>query len=196
MTKSGQLRVLWLFMPPHRSTLWLEALWFCSDCWQITSLRQTVCTVICKWPDRICVSKYHQHICIGCCGNSVGVSNYVRWWRGFPTWKKWRSIISPLQTIALLRRIRQTRRRRRLVYVVMFRAVAMAGFTVQREIWFKQPEHPDWEASVKIRLESHFKPPPNVAWNAFHVFILLSIVSKINLSTPKTGFGLAVWIKP
>ncbi len=34
---------------------------------------------------------------MGCCGNDTGASNYVRWRRGFPTWKhdKSRSIISP-----------------------------------------------------------------------------------------------------
>ena len=59
----------------------------CSDCRQIRfasqirSLRQTVCSVICKWSDWICVSRHHQPICMGCCGNNIGVSSYVCWWR-------------------------------------------------------------------------------------------------------------------
>ena len=32
-------------------------------------------------------------------------------------------------------------------------------------------EHLDWDASVKIRLESHFKPPPNVAWIPFATIV-------------------------
>ena len=42
-------------------------------------------------------SRHHQPICIGCCGNSVAISNYnICWWHSFPTQKheKWRYIIS------------------------------------------------------------------------------------------------------
>ncbi len=58
---------------------------------------KTDCTIICRWSDRIFMSRHHQPICMGWCGDDLGVSNYVRWWRGFPMRKheKWRSIISP-----------------------------------------------------------------------------------------------------
>lgn len=43
--------------------------------------------------DQIGVSRHHQPIFMGCCGNDQGVSNYARWQHDFPTWKlvKWRS---------------------------------------------------------------------------------------------------------
>lgn len=57
----------------------------CSDRRQIrvVSSRQTVCSVIFKWSDRICVFRHHQPICMSCCGNGIGFCN--RRWRCFPT---------------------------------------------------------------------------------------------------------------
>lgn len=75
---------------PHRKFCLLctqHWLWhrLCSDCRQISvvSSRQTVCSVIFKWSDRICVFRHHQPICMSCCGNSIGFCNC--WWRCFPT---------------------------------------------------------------------------------------------------------------
>jgi len=42
--------------------------------------------------------------------------------------------------------------------------VTIRQFKRQFEIRFEQPERPDWDASVKLLLESHFKPPPYVVW--------------------------------
>ncbi len=58
----------------------------CSDCKhftfvsQIGSLSRTVCSVIWKWSDGICVSKHHKPICICCCGNNEGKSDNVHRW--------------------------------------------------------------------------------------------------------------------
>ncbi len=45
--------------------------------------RVSVHTVISKQSDWICVSTHHQHICIDCYGNEVG----VKWWCGSAKWK-------------------------------------------------------------------------------------------------------------
>lgn len=39
---------------------------------------------ICKTSHLICVSSQHQLICMGCCGNHVGVSHGIHGWHGFP----------------------------------------------------------------------------------------------------------------
>lgn len=46
--------------------------------------------------DRISACTHHQHICMCCSGNNVGVSHCVRLWRGLPALKleKWSSVIS------------------------------------------------------------------------------------------------------
>lgn len=49
----------------------------------------------------------------------------------------------------LLRRTRQTQRRRRLVQIAMFRAAVIAGFTVQREVW-RHPQSSDWWEHVVL----------------------------------------------
>lgn len=77
----------------ERDGNWNLHVGLCSDyrqikfVFQIRSIRQTICTVICKWSYWICVSRHHRLICIGCYGNVIGISNYVRRWCGFPTWK-------------------------------------------------------------------------------------------------------------
>ena len=73
------------------------------------------------------------------------------------------------------------------------------------EIQFEWLEHPDWDASVEIWLESHFRPPPNVVWirstkTGLQVFFFavqtFENQSRYNLDMPKIGFWLAVWIRP
>lgn len=49
-----------------------------------------------------------------------------------------------------------------------------------KEIWFEQLEHLDWDASIEIPFESHFKQPPNVVWIqfakiVFHVLVVQSL---------------------
>ncbi len=46
---------------------------------------------------------------------------------------------------------------------------------------FEDDRSPQQRLSVEIRLELHFKPPPNVAWIQFHVFFCCRGILKINL---------------
>lgn len=65
-----------------------------SDCsqirfvYQIRPDRESVCTVICKWPG---VTKT---ICMDCCGSDVGVSHYVCSCRGFSKLKRGKKMVS------------------------------------------------------------------------------------------------------
>ena len=54
---------------------------------QIRSERQRVRAIISKWSDQIFRSRHIQQIFLGCYGNDVGFSNFVSWWRSFPTLK-------------------------------------------------------------------------------------------------------------
>ena len=72
------------------------------------------------------------------------------------------------------------------------------------EIRYEQTELPDWDASVDIWFEYHFKPPPNVVWiqiqkSHFMGFSCRPDFLKINLDTiwicqkPDVPFELVVW---
>lgn len=52
-------------------------------CLSITFVRRRVCASIKKWLDRFFGSRNHQHICMGCYADDIGISNSVHWWSGF-----------------------------------------------------------------------------------------------------------------
>ncbi len=153
-----------------------------------------------QWSDRICVSRHHQPICVGCCGNNVGINNYVRWWRGSPTQKheKWRSITSsskqsPCQVAvqnSFIAADKLSDGGSWFTYILLYNTLWCTSVTPDLTsslcaasrvgqktllLRFERPKGPDWDTSVQIWSESHFKPPPHVAWIwfakiTFHVF--------------------------
>lgn len=124
---------------------------------------------------------------MGCCGNYIGISNYVCWRDSFLTLKREKSIMS------------SHRRCRRLLFsVLLLLCVGSQWCKRHFEVRFEQPELPEWDASVFYLCLTGILFRLNAAWTwfakiAFHVFFLLSKLSKINLDTirknQKTDLG-------
>lgn len=144
-----------------------------------------------------------------CChGNSVSVSYYVQWWCTFPTQKheKWRSIIFPCeqsqrwdveQTI-FFSGTSQTIVRCCLHIALLGAAWILLSHSdavlwlwtscsryvsthLLNPLWAAREA--DWDASVEIRFESQYKPPPSVVWISFekisfHMFFCCPVFQK------------------
>lgn len=138
-------------------------------------------------PDYTCIT-----IGMCCHGNSVSVSYYVQWWCTFPTQKheKWRSIIFPCeqsqrwdveQTI-FFSGTSQTIVRCCLHIALLGAAWILLSHSdavlwlwtscsryvsthLLNPLWAAREA--DWDASVEIRFESQYKPPPSVVWISF-----------------------------
>ena len=100
------------------------------------------------------------------------IRNYVHWWHGFPTWKHDIHIHRlALQTIVLLLLLTQ-RLRRHIAMLSCSNTLPSLLLCIVLQMTRKTLWNLDWDASVEIQLESHFKLPPNVAWIdkiTFHV---------------------------
>lgn len=111
----------------------------------------------CKWSDWICASRHHRPIRMGCCGNDIGVDNYVCWWCGFPprTNEKCRSIISPSEQLQSQVAVQQR------CSVAVHTAVLVAAWTLlsRHPSDTKETLKSSFSGqSVEIGLERHFKP--------------------------------------
>lgn len=150
-----------------------------------------------------------------CYGNSVSVSYYVQWSCTSPTQKheKWRSIIFPCeqsqcwdveQTI-IFSGTSQT-----IVLCCLHFALLVAARILLSHsdavlwLWTScghyasthlnpswAAEQPDWDASVEIRFESQYKPPPSVVWISFEKNLISCVF--LLFSLPKGRFWLTVW---
>lgn len=140
--------------------------------------KQTVCTINCEWSNQICVSRRNQLICMGCFGYDVDVPMLLMR-ISKQTSRSPNKRLSSRSCETPLSHKKNSTMEETSIYCIYHTACRKRQF----EILFEQPEHPYWDASVKIWLESYFKRGGVLTF-------------KTHLNMQKNWFFLTVWIRP
>lgn len=125
----------------------------------VSRVRSDHLQCFCKWSDF--VSRHHQNICIGCYGNLSVTSQSSQWADSFFQYtdccslrcRPYPSACGSVDSASSL----------------CFTPVILDLLSLLcLNIWCKQPEHLDWDTSVEIWFELHFKLAPNVVISKNH----------------------------
>ena len=135
----------------------------------IRSERQRVRAVISKWSDQIFRSRHIQQIFRGCYGNDVGFSNFVSWWRSFPTLKRDPSSRSAVEQTVYFSVTPQTV----FLRVVFHTALLVAAWSPTQLLWCNSvsldlmtPLYSALQVTQR-RLIVRYKRPVGVDWYGF-----------------------------
>ena len=127
---------------------------FSSQIWSLAVFLQVIRSDLGSW--------HHQNICIGCYGNLSVTSQSSQWADSFFQCTdccslQCRPYPSACGSVASARSLCCTP------------VILDLPSLLCLNIWYKQPQYLDWDASVGIWFESHFKPTPNAVISKNHI---------------------------